>query len=128
MTPLRFPTLGFVVERWARIETFVPEDFWYLEMSLKTESDGSIAGVSTGTDVQQQQPPPHTSAHNRASRPIYLKWKRDRLYDRILTMALYENCLDAQEGVVTNLTGRVLCCCDYYSAWQLIHITTYDTY
>jgi len=104
--PCQFPTLGFVVERWARIETFVPEDFWYLEMSLKTESDGSIAGVSTGTDVQQQQPPPHTSAHNRASRPIYLKWKRDRLYDRILTMALYENCLDAQEGVVTNLTGR----------------------
>ena len=24
--PCQFPTLGFVVERWARIETFVPED------------------------------------------------------------------------------------------------------
>lgn len=23
--PCQFPTLGFVVERWARIETFIPE-------------------------------------------------------------------------------------------------------
>jgi DNA topoisomerase-3 len=76
--PCQFPTLGFVVERWARIETFVPEDFWYLEMSL--QHDGS--------------------------RNLFLKWKRDRLYDRVLTMALYESCLDAQQATVIDLTGR----------------------
>eukprot|EP00536_Pseudo-nitzschia_multiseries_P005597 jgi/Psemu1/323958/estExt_fgenesh1_pg.C_1070017 len=35
--PCQFPTLGFVVERWARIEIFVPDDFWFLELTLRLE-------------------------------------------------------------------------------------------
>ena len=48
-----------------------------------------------------------TSQQQRA-RPqqIFFKWQRERLYDRLLTLALYHNCLDATEAVVTNLSGR----------------------
>lgn len=76
--PCQFPTLGFVVERWARIETFRPEDFWYIELTL--QRDGG--------------------------RPIHFTWKRGRLYDRVLGMALYEECLNDGEAIVVSLTGR----------------------
>jgi DNA topoisomerase-3 len=75
--PCQFPTLGFVVERWARIETFVPEDFWYNEMALRADN-----------------------------RTIHLTWNRGRLFDRTLTAYLYENCVEAQEAIVTKLHGR----------------------
>ena len=95
----RFPTLGFVVERWARIETFVPEDFWYLDMSITINmSDNTIMNSNQSNASGGQQ--------NTRSRPVFLKWKRERLYDRTLTMALYESCLDVGEGTVVSLTGR----------------------
>ncbi len=85
--PCQFPTLGFVVERWARIETFVPEDFWFLELSLRIPAD-----------------PEETNTNQ--NRPIHFTWKRNRLYDRIMTLAFYEACLEAQVAVVTQLQGR----------------------
>ena len=90
--PCQFPTLGFVVERWARIETFRPEDFWTLELSLKVPP-------SAHENVEQAE-------NKNSSRPIHFTWKRNRLYDRVLTMVLYEAALDAQQAVVTSLTGR----------------------
>lgn len=100
--PCQFPTLGFVVERWARIETFVPEDFWYLEMSLRVseqqqqEQSGSTEGTSA----------PRPPASGGPIRALTLSWRRGRLYDPTLTLALYESCLDAGQGVVTHLEGR----------------------
>jgi DNA topoisomerase III len=114
----RFQTLRlqlhFVVERWARIETFIPEDFWYLDLTLKVADD----------DADQQQPPaPDESSssaltiHSRpgqssggssssSSRPINFTWKRGRLYDQLLTSVLYEMCLDDGQAVVTSMEGR----------------------
>lgn len=101
--PCQFPTLGFVVERWARIETFIPEDFWFLEMTIRLSPDGTLVGASaeSGAGGQQRQPQQRTG-----DRPIHLSWKRGRLYDRVMTMVLYESCLDAEEATVTSLTGR----------------------
>lgn len=102
--PCQFPTLGFVVERWARIETFRPEDFWYIDMSFTVNADGTLLHSATTTRTGQQQEEHPSSTMN--TRPIHLKWKRDRLYDRVLTMALYDSCLEAGEATVISLTGR----------------------
>ena len=40
------------------------------------------------------------------SRPIHFTWKRIRLYDRVLTMILYEAAVEAQQAVVISLSGR----------------------
>lgn len=87
--PCQFPTLGFVVERWARIEIFVPEAFWYIEMSLRVGWEGTAPGAGPPT-----------------GRSINFRWKRDRLYDRVATTFLYESCLEDGEAVVTELVGR----------------------
>jgi DNA topoisomerase III len=89
--PCQFPTLGFVVERWARIETFVPEDFWFIELSLRIPGQG------------QEQGQGGQSEHDR---PIHFSWKRNRLYDQFVTLALYDSCLEAHMAVVTHMNGR----------------------
>lgn len=85
--PCQFPTLGFVVERWARIETFVPEDFWYLDLSIQV-----------GAAYQQGQ--------QQRSTPIHFTWKKQRVYDQVACLVIYEECLEAGEAVVTSLQGR----------------------
>ena len=88
-----------MVERWARITTFVPENFWTLEMTIKLNADGSVAHDS---DQNQNR----NVYSNQQSRAISLSWKRVRLYDRPTTAAIYDACLEAGEAVVISLTGR----------------------
>lgn len=92
--PCQFPTLGFVVERWARIETFVPEDFWFLQLTIRVPTPDENATAASATN------------NDNTIRPIHFTWKRTRLYDRAITMALYESCLEAETAVVTQLQGR----------------------
>ena len=92
--PCQFPTLGFVVERWARIQTFVPEDFWFIEMKLPV--------VATNDNDHNS----NNNNNNTNRRTLTFTWKRGRLYDPIATAYLYESCLDAGEAVVTNITGQ----------------------
>ena len=94
--PCQFPTLGFVVERWARIEIFVPDDFWFLELTLKVPQQEQTEAQSNNT------------ARSIYSRPIAFTWKRQRLYDRLATLAIYESCLDTNPclATVTKLEGR----------------------
>jgi len=42
--PCQFPTMGFVVERQAKIESFIPEEFWVIEFSYDSEdADGKLS-------------------------------------------------------------------------------------
>ena len=96
--PCQFPTLGFVVERWARMETFCPEEFWFLEMTIRLNDDGSVVNhAESGGPVNN---------NGQQGKAIRLTWKRTRLYDKLVTLALYDACLDATEAVVTSLSGR----------------------
>jgi DNA topoisomerase III len=100
--PCQFPTLGFVVERWARIETFVPEDFWTIDLSICVDmNDNGGGGANPGRSPATEQ---SSSAQN--NRNIRFQWKRGSLYDHGLAAFLYEECLEAQEAVVMSLQGR----------------------
>ena len=59
--PCQFPTLGFVVERWARIEVFVPEDFYKIVLRV-----------------------------NHEGKTINFNWSRTQIYDKAVCLALYE--------------------------------------
>jgi len=67
-------------------------------VSITVNNDGTIAGQGQTTNEVQ--------VSSSGSRPLFFKWKRDRLYDRVLTMALYESCLDEGEATVVSLTGN----------------------
>jgi len=63
--PCQFPTLGFVVERWLRIQRFVSEPFW----SIRAE----VA---------------------RANQVVKFGWRRHRLFDRLAVQVFYELCAE----------------------------------
>ena len=98
--PCQFPTLGFVVERWARIQTFVKEDFWFLDMTIRLNADGSVVNNIPAQGMN------NVYSNQQQGRAISLTWKRVRLYDRTMTLAIYDACLEAGEAVVTDVSGR----------------------
>lgn len=77
----QFPTLGFVVERYLRVQKFVPENFWTIK----------IIHLKNGTNVS-------------------LQWARKHLFDRMAVAVLFERCLSARTAKVvkveTKMTSR----------------------
>mmetsp|Transcript_25789 Transcript_25789/g.41706 ORF Transcript_25789/g.41706 Transcript_25789/m.41706 type:complete len:552 (+) Transcript_25789:85-1740(+) len=77
--PCQFPTLGFVVDRYDDIQSFVPEEFWKIDMSWQSE-DGN--------------------------EKCDFLWERQRLYDRLACATLYEMCVEAGTGVITSVLQK----------------------
>ena len=73
----QFPTLGFVVERYKQVQAFIPEPFWKISVSLETED-----GVTE------------------------FNWKRQRLFDHLACLVLYQHCLDEPEAKVTDVKSK----------------------
>ena len=76
--PCQFPTLGFVVEQYEKIQRFVPESFWYIYLELE---DGD-------------------------ERKTVFKWKRNRLFDWQAAFVLFEMCVEDPEARVTSVQTK----------------------
>ena len=70
--PCQFPTLGFVVDQYERVNAFVPEPFWYIHVGLKRE------GQTTS-----------------------FSWRRGRLYDQPIAEAVFTMVEMDPEATVT---------------------------
>ena len=90
-----------------------------MEMKLHLPEDVGDENVPPTTGPYQND---NASRANNAqrSRAVDFAWKRGRLYDRLLTLVLYESCLDAGEAIVTSLTGRPK------SRWRPIPLATVE--
>ncbi|KAJ2781741.1 DNA topoisomerase 3-alpha [Coemansia javaensis] len=75
--PCQFPTLGFVVDQFRRVEGFVPEPFWHIFLE-HVKSDG---------------------------RATFL-WRRQRLFDQEACFALYARCVHAPAARVVTARSR----------------------
>ncbi|KJZ71797.1 hypothetical protein HIM_08817 [Hirsutella minnesotensis 3608] len=73
----QFPTLGFVVDRYFRVKNFVPEPFWGIKLS-----------------------------HTKEGKTVHFSWARNRLFDRMTTIILYERCLAAKKAKVTKVQEK----------------------
>lgn len=79
--PCQFPTLGFVVERYCRAKNFVSESFWYIQCTYE-KKDNKGTGRADFT------------------------WKRNRLFDRLLCLVLYDKCMENPLATVTRVIKR----------------------
>jgi DNA topoisomerase-3 len=75
--PCQFPTLGFVVDQYERVQAFVPETFWYIH-------------------IEQQRP----------EGAIKFNWRRNHLFDMAAAFILYEQCVEEPEATVTSVTTK----------------------
>ncbi|ODV89548.1 hypothetical protein CANCADRAFT_140658 [Tortispora caseinolytica NRRL Y-17796] len=75
----QFPTLGFVVDRYNRVKSFVPEPHWSIRLSIK---------------------PPNGSN----SKSLPFRWSRGVLYDKFIATTIYERCLLNSEAIVKSFS------------------------
>lgn len=68
----QFPTLGFVVEQYLKRQNFVPEDFWYLTLTLAKE----------GKEVE-------------------FAWRRGHLFDPLVTLIFYEQTMAVPRATIS---------------------------
>lgn len=73
----QFPTLGFVVDRYFRVQKFVPEPFWRIDVS-----------------------------HTKDGVTAKFNWKRGKLFDRMATTIIFERCLAARTATVTKMETK----------------------
>ncbi|XP_048335697.2 DNA topoisomerase 3-alpha [Ziziphus jujuba] len=72
--PCQFPTLGFIVERYWEVQSYVPEEFWTINCSYK--SDEGFASFS---------------------------WMRGHLFDYTCAVVVYEMCVQEPNATVTKV-------------------------
>ncbi|KAJ2158532.1 DNA topoisomerase 3-alpha [Coemansia sp. RSA 552] len=75
--PCQFPTLGFVVDQFQRVENFVPETFWYIFLD-HAKDDGKAT----------------------------FAWRRQRLFDQEACFALYALCMRAPQARIVSVRSR----------------------
>lgn len=73
----QFPTLGFVVDRYLRVQNFKPEPFWSIKVM-----------------------------HQRDGVNVNFTWRRNHLFDRAAVTILFERCLAAKKATVTKVTKK----------------------
>ncbi|KAI8319334.1 prokaryotic type I DNA topoisomerase [Martensiomyces pterosporus] len=75
--PCQFPTLGFVVDQFLRVDNFVPESFWYIFLE-HVKDDGKAV----------------------------FTWKRQKLFDQEACFALYAKCMAQPAVSVVSVRSR----------------------
>lgn len=81
--PCQFPTLGFVVDHYKRVQAFVPEPFWYIEVKH------AVRTVSN-------------------SKPVTVEfiWDRKQLYDEDIVTILHRRCKASNEAIITKVMKK----------------------
>lgn len=73
----QFPTLGFVVEQYFKVKTFVSEPFWSIKVM-----------------------------HTKDKIDVTFHWDRNHLFDRMAVVILFERCLAAKYAKVTKVQTK----------------------
>ncbi|KAG5177013.1 DNA topoisomerase, partial [Tribonema minus] len=102
--PCQFPTLGFIVERYRRIQAFQREAFWSIAMEYCADAAGG-ARLPAPPPPAAQGGGGGAAAAAQATRASFM-WERGRLFDRGVAAALAELCADAGTAVVTAVSAR----------------------
>lgn len=75
--PCQFPTLGFVVDQYKRVQEFVPEPFWFIYVSQERE-EGEVV----------------------------FRWRRNHLFDMEVAIELYAQCIENPVATVTKVETK----------------------
>ncbi|CBZ54216.1 putative DNA topoisomerase III alpha [Neospora caninum Liverpool] len=83
--PCQSPTLGFVVSRFVEVENFVREAYWTIRVTINKLDD--------------------EKGPNAPPLSVDFTWDRQRLFDQLAVLVLYEMCLENPVATVTDVRG-----------------------
>lgn len=90
----QFPTLGFVVERFKAIQSFIPETFYKIKGINCNTQRNTLVFNSTLTS------PFHlffvSVLHEVEEDTVEFSWKRNRLFNHTACLVLYQICMEVQ--------------------------------
>ncbi|ORY31011.1 DNA topoisomerase [Naematelia encephala] len=99
--PCQFPTLGFVVDQYKRVSSFIPETFWYIYVAIERE------------DEDDESAKPET-------RTVEFRWKRNHLFDLETAVVLYEQCVENPRAKVVSVETKPT------TKWKPLPLTTVE--
>ncbi|KAF1333777.1 DNA topoisomerase 3-alpha, partial [Globisporangium splendens] len=79
--PCQFPTLGFVVERFLQIQNFEKETFYHIDVT-------------------------HRQGDQRDAPTTTFKWKRDRVFDRMACLCIYESLVENPIALIESIEKK----------------------
>jgi DNA topoisomerase-3 len=85
--PCQFPTLGFVVDQYNRVQSFVPETFWYIYVAIEREDEEKPEGSGE-------------------TRTVEFRWRRNHLFDMDAAIILYEQCVGEPLATVVKVETK----------------------
>jgi DNA topoisomerase-3 len=83
--------LGFVVDQYNRVQSFVPETFWYIYVAIERQNDND--GLEPAEEEDE-------------SRLVEFKWRRNHLFDMEVVIALYEQCVERPMAKVVKVETK----------------------
>lgn len=108
--PCQFPTLGFVVDRYFKVQNFVPEQFWSLHCDARRksktqqqqQSGPSDTKIGTNTDSVDN----NLAVDATSTAPASFHWQRGNVFDRYCVTVLYDLCmLNLAHARVVDVSG-----------------------
>lgn len=87
----QYPTLGFVVDRWRKVSSFRSEQFWGIAIMVQRH------GIS-----------------------VNFRWKRGNLFDRLFTVIIYSQIIDAKKARIVSVQQKPK------SRWRPLPLTTVE--
>lgn len=106
----QLPTLGFVADRQDRIDNFIAENFWTLELEYREDQVNTgeeTPETSASSANSRTRPALSNNTHHSAGAPgAIFSWKRNRLFHRVACLALFEECVAAQHATVVKAVRR----------------------
>jgi DNA topoisomerase-3 len=77
------------VDQYNRVQSFVPETFWYIYVAIERENDVDDPEMESG----------ETSL-------VEFKWRRNHLFDMDVVLALYEQCVERPLATVIKVETK----------------------
>ncbi|KAG5643389.1 hypothetical protein DXG03_001003 [Asterophora parasitica] len=94
--PCQFPTLGFVVQKWNLVKSFVSEPFWHIHMSLRRNTSSSDGEETV------------------------FNWRRGHIFDEDAAVSIYDFVLSDPLARVTKVTKKET------KKWKPLPLTTFE--
>jgi DNA topoisomerase III len=118
----QIPTLGFIVARQNKIEGFVPESYWSIQMKYTDGRGGGGGNNSSSSSSSNNNSNKRNTRNKTSSQPTTatFTWARNRLFHRVACLTIFEDCVERGCATITKQQRKPR------SKWRPVPLSTIE--